>query len=97
MSLGSTRGRERSETRTCVVLSPDVLNDHLATYLVAPMTIGGHPYPFRIPCSFQNRDGFILLDQLRTVDRASLVRRLSQLSAPTLDRALGVLQEMFAE
>ncbi len=85
------------KTRLCVILSPDELNDHLTTHLVAPMTTGGHPYPFRIPCRFQKKDGFIVLDQLRTVDRARLFRRLGKLSTPTLSKALGVLQEMFAE
>jgi mRNA interferase MazF len=61
------------------------------------MTTGGHPYPFRIACRFQKKDGYIVLDQLRTVDRARLVRRLGQVSSPSLSKALGVLQEMFAE
>jgi mRNA interferase MazF len=61
------------------------------------MTTGGHPYPFRIACRFQKKDGFIVLDQLRTVDRARLGRRLGQVTSPTLSKVLGVLQEMFAE
>jgi mRNA interferase MazF len=61
------------------------------------MTTGGHPYPFRIACRFQKKDGYIVLDQLRTVDRARLVRRLGQVTSATLSKALGVLQEMFAE
>ena len=61
------------------------------------MTTGGHPYPFRIACRFQKKDGYIVLDQLRTIDQARLVRRLGQVTSPTLSRALSVLQEMFAE
>ena len=61
------------------------------------MTTGGHPYAFRIACRFQKKDGYIVLDQLRTVDRARLVRRLGQVTSRTLSKVLGVLQEMFAE
>lgn len=96
VSLDPTRGREIHKTRPCVVLSPDELNDHLSTFLVAPMTTGGHTYPFRVSCRFKKRDGYVVLDQLRTVDRARLVRRLGRLSNTTLTKALGILQEMFA-
>lgn len=96
MSLGPTRGREIRKTRPCVVLSPDELNDHLSTFLVAPMTTGGHTYPFRISCRFKKKDGYVVLDQLRTVDRARLVRRLGRLSNTTLKKALAILQEMFS-
>lgn len=97
VSLDPTRGREIRKTRPCVVVSPDELNSHLSTFVAVPMTTGGHPYPFRIPCRFQSKDGFIVLDQLRTVDRARLVSRLGRVSAATLTKALGILQEMFAE
>ncbi len=97
ISLDPTRGREIRKTRPCVVVSPDQLNAHLSTFLVAPMTTGGHPYPFRIACRFQKRDGFIVLDQLRTVDRGRLVRRLGRVTTATLSKSLAVLQEMFAE
>ena len=96
-SLDPTQGREIRKTRPCVIVSPDELNEHLSTFLVAPMTTGGHSYPFRISCRFQKKDGYVVLDQLRTVDRARLVRRLGRVSTPTLSKALGVLQEMFAQ
>jgi len=96
-SLDPTQGKEIRKTRPCVIVSPDELNAHLATFLVAPMTTGGHRYPFRIPCRFQRRDGFIVLDQLRTVDRNRLVRRLGKVSSTTLQKVLGTLQEMFTE
>lgn len=83
--------------RPCLVVSPDDLNAHLTTFLVAPMTTGGHEYPFRIPWRFRERDGFVVLDQLRTVDRARLVRRAGSVSAETLSRALEVLRTMFEE
>lgn len=97
VSLDPTQGKEIRKTRPCVIVSPDELNAHLATFLVAPMTTGGHRYPFRIPCRFQRRDGFIVLDQLRTVDRNRLVRRLGKVSSTTLQKVLGTLQEMFTE
>ena len=97
VSLDPTKGHEIRKTRPCVIVSPNELNEHLSTFLVAPMTTGGHPYPFRIACRFQKKDGYIVLDQLRTIDRARLVRRLGQVSSPTLSKALGALQEMFGE
>jgi mRNA interferase MazF len=97
ISLDPTHGREIRKTRPCVVVSPDELNENLSTFLVAPMTTGGHPYPFRIACRFKKKDGFVVLDQLRTVDRDRLVRRLGRLRFQTLSKVLGVLQEMFEE
>jgi mRNA interferase MazF len=97
VSLDPTQGREIKKTRPCVIVSPDELNSNLATYIVAPMTTGGHPYPFRIPCRFQSKDGFIVIDQLRTVDGRRLVRRLGKVHPVTLQKVLATLQEMFAE
>jgi mRNA interferase MazF len=77
-------------------VSPDDLNTHLRTFIVAPMTTGGHTYPFRLACRFQGRDGYVVLDQIRTVDRDRLVRRLGRLSPATMQAVLTVLQEMFA-
>lgn len=96
ISLDPTRGSEIRKTRPCVVVSPDELNDHLETFLVAPMTTGGHSYPFRIRCRFRDRSGYVVADQLRTIDRVRLVRRLGKLSAGTMDAVLNVLQRMFA-
>ena len=95
VSLDPTKGREIKKTRPCVIVSPDELNDHLSTFIVAPMTTGGHSYPFRIPCKFQRKDGFIVLDQLRTVDRNRMVLRLGKVHVTTLAKVLGVLREMF--
>ena len=96
VQLNPTRGREIRKTRPCAVVSPDELNAHMGTFIVAPLTTGSHPYPFRIPCRFAGKDGHLVLDQLRTVDRERLVKRLGALTAPTLAKTLGVLQEMFA-
>ena len=95
--LDPTLGSEIRKTRPCVVISPDELNQHLRTVIVAPMTTGGHAYPWRVACRFQNRSGFVVLDQLRTVDGERLVKRLGRLSSATTTEALETLQEMFAE
>ena len=96
IDLTPTRGREIRKTRPCVVVSPDELNAHLQTYIVAPLTTGGPRYPFRVPCRFGGKAGHVILDQIRTVDRERLVRRRGKLTATTLQKVLGVLQQMFA-
>ncbi len=96
VDLKPTRGGEIRKTRPCVVVSPDELNAHLRTFIVAPLTTGGHPYPFRIPCRFAGKVGHVVLDQIRTVDRERLVQRLGRLSRGNLTDALLALQEMFA-
>jgi mRNA interferase MazF len=79
-----------------VIVSPDELNAHLRTFIVAPLATGGQRYPFRVPCRFGNRSGQVVVDQLRTIDRERLVRYLGRLSPPTFSQVLGTLQEMFA-
>lgn len=96
IALDPTLGREIKKTRPCVVVSPDELNSHLSTFIVAPLTTGSYRYPFRIPCRFQKKDGYIVLDQIRTIDRRRLVRRLGRISGPALDKTLDALREMFA-
>lgn len=96
VSLNPTRGREIQKTRPCVIVSPDELNAHLGTFIVAPLTTGGHPYPFRVPCRFAGKNGHVVLDQVRTVDRERLVKRLGALTGATQSKILGVLQSMFA-
>ena len=91
-----TEGSEMRKTRPCVVVSPDELNEHLQTCIVAPMTTASHSYPFRVACRFQGKSGHVVLDQIRTVDRRRLVRELGPLSAQALERSLRVLAEMFA-
>ena len=97
VQLDPTLGREIKKTRPCVVISPDELNQHLRTVVVAPMTTGGRAYPWRVGCRFRRRSGFVALDQIRTVDHERLVKRLGELSSETLTEVLHGLQEMFAE
>ena len=94
--LDPTLGSEIRKTRPCVVISPNEMNDHLRTVIVAPMTTGSRPAGFRVPVGFQGKQGLIVLDQIRTLDRARLLKRLGSLRAPTLAATLRVLQAMFA-
>jgi mRNA interferase MazF len=96
VSLNPTRGQEINKTRPCVIVSPDELNAHMGTFIIAPLTTGGHPYPFRVRCRFENKDGHVVPDQLRAVDRDRLVRRLGVLPDETLFEVLNILQNMFA-
>lgn len=79
------------------MLSPDEMNQHIATVIIAPMTTKGQPYPTRIPCPFQGKDGQIVLDQIRTADKARLVKKLGQINTTTQKAVLALLAEMFAE
>lgn len=97
IALDPTVGSEIKKTRPCVIVAPDELNQHLSTFLVAPLTTGGYAYPFRIACRFQKRDGHIVLDQLRTIDRRRLVKKLGRLTPATMGKVLETLQDMFAE
>ena len=96
IQLDPSRGSEIRKTRPCLVISPDELNQHLRTLIVAPMTTGGQAYPWRVVCRFQNRAGFVAIDQLRTVDMERITRRLGHISSNTLVSVLNVLQEMFS-
>jgi mRNA interferase MazF len=96
VDLDPTRGGEIRKRRPCVIVSPDELNAHLRTFIVAPMTTGSHPYPFRIPCRFGGKVGSVVLDQIRTIDRDRFVKRVGRLGEQTLDQVLRTLQEMFA-
>lgn len=95
VELDPTRGSEIRKTRPCLVVSPDELNHHLSTLVVAPMTTGGHAYPFRPACRFGGKDGRVALDQLRTVDRQRLRKRLGTLRPANLATVFAVLAEMF--
>ena len=95
--LDPTLGSEIRKTRPCLIVSPDELNLHLRTAVIAPMTTGGQAYPWRITCRFRQRAGFVAVDQLRTVDRERLVRRLGRLAPATVAAVLEGLREMFSQ
>ena len=97
IALDPTIGREIKKAQPCVVVSPDELNQHLSTFLVAPLTTGAHAYPFRVGCRFQRKDGHVVLDQIRTIDRRRILKRMGRISGPTMTKVLGTLREMFVE
>ena len=96
VNLDPTVGTEIRKTRPCLVVSPDEMNRHIRTVIVAPMTTKGRPYPTRIRCRFGGKTGQAVLDQMRAVDTARLVRKLGRIDRRTGDAILAVLQEMFA-
>jgi len=96
VTLDPTRGSEIRKTRPCLIVSPNEMNRHVRTVLIAPMTTGGRAYPTRVPVRFRGREALIVLDQLRTVDKEQLVKALGSVNADAQDRVIAVLQEMFA-
>lgn len=96
VSLDPTRGHEIRKTRPGLIISPDEMNRHIATVIIAPMTARGRKYPSRVACVFQGKRGQIVLDQIRTVDKSRLVRKLGRIPAATQEKVLSALDEMFA-
>src|SRR5258708_2621067 len=97
VNLDPTIGSERQKTRPCLIVSPDEMNRYVAAVIIAPMTTRGTAYPTRIPCRFQGKVGQVVLDQLRTVDRMRLVKRLGRLYPAEQKAVLKALAELFAE
>ncbi|HDQ72416.1 MAG TPA: type II toxin-antitoxin system PemK/MazF family toxin [Chloroflexi bacterium] len=97
VNLDPTVGSEIRKTRPCLVISPDEMNRWIRTVIVAPMTTKGQAYPSRVTCEFQGKQGQIVLDQIRTVDKTRLVRKLGHLDQSTQVSVLATLAEMFAE
>lgn len=96
VQLDPAVGSEIQKTRPALVISPDEMNQHLRTAVVAPLTSGSHPAGFRIPVEFQRKRGLILLDQIRTLDRARFVKRMGAVQPETRIQVLQTLQAMFA-
>ncbi len=97
VNLDPTVGSEIRKTRPCLVVSPDEMNRHIRTVIVAPMTTRGRAYPTRVECEFAGKAGLVVLDQLRTVDKKRLVKHLGRIDETTQRKVLQVLAEMFAE
>ena len=95
INLDPTKGSEIKKTRPCIVVSPQELNDHLRTVIIAPMTSKGRAAGFRVPITHDGKKGLILLDQIRVVDKARLVKKVGKANLKTLNASLGVLQEAF--
>ena len=96
INLDPTQGHEIKKTRPCLIISPNEMNHYISTVIVAPMTSRGRNYPTRVPCTFKGTKGQVVLDQLRTVDKTRLIKKLGVLSKSAQLKTLAVLQEMFA-
>jgi mRNA interferase MazF len=97
VNLDPTIGSEIKKTRPCVVISPDEMNRHLRTVIVAPLTSQGRLYPTRVRCLFDGKEGLIVLDQIRTVDVTRLVRKVGRIEPATMTAVLMALGQIFAE
>lgn len=96
INLDPTIGSEIQKTRPCLIISPDEMNRFIKTVIVAPMTTQGRAYPTRVRCKFQGKQGQVVLDQIRTVDKTRLVRKLGRIEKQTQEEVLAALSEMFA-
>ena len=96
-NLDPTVGREIKKTRPCLIVSPDEMNRHIATVIIAPMTTKERDYPTRVSCKFEGKLGQVVLDQLRTVDKKRLTKKLGRIDKKTQQSVLSTLAEMFAE
>ena len=95
VNLDPTIGHEIKKTRPCTIISPDEMNHNIGTVIIAPLTSKGRQYPTRLACTFQGVEGQVVLDQIRTVDKARLVKKVGQLSQQAGDGILAILTEMF--
>lgn len=96
VNLDPTIGHEIQKTRPCLVISPDEMNHFISTIIIAPMTTKARKYPTRVTCKFKGKAGNIVLDQIRTVDKKRLVKKLGSIDLGTQRKVISVLQEMFA-
>jgi len=95
-NLDPTVGSEIQKTRPCLVISPDEMNRHIRTVIVAPMTTAGNDYPTRVPCKFKKKKGQIVLDQIRTIDKTRLMKNLGSINPETQLEVITILQRIFA-
>jgi len=96
VSLDPSQGAEIKKTRPCLVISPDEMNKHIKTLIVAPMTSKGRPYLTRIPVTFNGQEGKVLLDQIRTIDKSRIIKKLGTLDAEKASLVLETLGKMFS-
>jgi len=97
VNLDPTIGHEIKKTRPCVVISPDEMNQHIATVIIAPMTTKSHACPTRIPLTFKNKNGWIVLDQLRTIDKCRIIKKIGKINSAKIIEVKAVLNEMLVE
>ncbi len=97
INVDPTKGHEIKKPRPCLIISPDEINQSIQTIIIAPMTTKSHPYPTRVPISFEKKNGWIVLDQLRTVDRHRLIKRIGKITTKEIMLVKNVLQEMLVD
>lgn len=97
ISLDPALGHEIKKTRPCVVISPDEMNRHIQTVIIAPMTTKSHDYPSRVKITFRDKKGWIVLDQIRTVDKRRLVKRLGSINEIAVGKVKAVIKEMLVD
>ena len=97
INLDPTIGSEIKKTRPCVVISPDEMNRHLSTVIIAPLTTKSHSYPSRIEVNFQKKTGWIVLDQIRTVDKRRLVKKMGAIDETAIHKTKTVIREMLVD
>ena len=97
VNLDPTIGSEIQKNRPCLIISPDEMNDYIKTVIIAPMTTKGRSYPTRVECVFDNKEGQIVLDEIRTIDKTRLIKKMGVLNPKACQRVLLVLQDLFAE
>ena len=96
VSFDPTVGSEIKKTRPCLIISPKEMNQHIRTVIVAPMTTAGKDYPTRVPCTFKRKMGQVVLDQIRTIDKTRLMKKLGIIDPDIQSEVIGVLQRIFA-
>ena len=94
--LDPTRGSEIKKTRPCLVISPNEMNHNISTVIVAPMTSKGRRYQTRVDLMFQEVKGQIVLDQIRTIDKTRVIKKLGRISKKAQENTLSILSEMFS-
>ena len=97
VNLEPTIGHEIQKTRPCVIVSPDEMNQHIATIIIAPMTTKSHAYPTRVPLTFQDKNGWIVLDQIRTIDKCRVISKLGKLNTEQINEVKNILNQMLVE
>ncbi len=97
VSLDPTIGHEIRKARPCLIVSPDEMNKHVSTVIIAPMTSQSHPYPTRVPIKFKGKDGWVVLDQVRTVDKKRLIKKLGRIDHNTIDNIKSIIKEMLVD
>ena len=97
VNLDPTIGHEIKKTRPCVVISPVEMNQHIATIIIAPMTTKSHAYPTRVTLSFKGKNGWIVLDQIRTIDKSRIIKKIGKLSPGKIIEVKNIIDEMLVK